>query len=212
MVTPIQYMSKSRVSALRAWSPRQCVELLSVTFFMGTLGIWNWFRPVLRLTSPLANRIALLTLLLIPWFGVWLVWPHVVGWRRAPFVTAVLPLLGFGALSAGLVGIFDLPYAVLSPSQLGFDPVKRLEFPGSTAVLYLTDCGATCSWGLELRHELQIFPGLLLVRDVAGWYPAHRAVLRRVGPWEIDVVIAPYANREPRAREERVRLKPFVYF
>jgi hypothetical protein len=212
MATNIHEMPRVRPSAMRAWPIRRRVELMSLTFFCGIFGNWNWMHPVLRFTDPLANRVALLLLLLIPWLGVWLIWSYLGVWRRAVFVGALLPFLAYNTFCAGLVGIFDLPFALVSPSSLGFDPVDRVAFPHSAAVLYLTDCGATCSWGLELRHELQILPGLLLVRDVAGWYPAHKAVLRRVGPWELDVVIAPYANREPRVREARVRLKPFVYF
>jgi hypothetical protein len=203
---------RTTLSRIRAWPLIARVCLMSATSLLGYLGYLNWQHAVLRLTSVPGNRLALMLALLIPWLGAWAVWPDVRGWRRVAFGLALLLPLGFATATASIVGMFGLPTALFDPSHVGFDPVQRVTFPGSAAVLYLTNCGAPCSFGLVLRHERSVVPGLLLVRDLADWYPADSAVIQRRGQWDLKITVAPYGTRELRQREEHVVIKPWVYF
>lgn len=73
----------------------------------------------------------------------------------------------------------DLSYILLS------------ELPSGSSVmrLYRTDCGATCSYGLELRSEIDTAIGIKFVRPVWSKYRSERdAQLRAVSSQHIQVV------------------------
>jgi hypothetical protein len=82
-------------------------------------------------------------------------------------VVAVLP-----ASCTAFDVVLSLP---TEPSDPGFDPVLRQRNGSSDLVLYRTNCGATCSYGLVLRQERRIVPGLRIARRLADWYPAYTA-------------------------------------
>lgn len=73
----------------------------------------------------------------------------------------------------------DLSYLLLGDVPMGRQNMR----------LYRTDCGATCSYGLELRAEFDIGVGLKIVRPVWSKYRTDpNAQLRPIGPNHIQVV------------------------
>ena len=195
-------------------TPRRRITLAASLLAVFLLGVWNWDAPVLRLTSPLGNVVVLFGFFLLPWVAVVIIRPMLTfgGWRRVAFILAVTPLLAYSSFTAALIGCFELPSAVQRPAHLGFDPIQRVILPNSTLVLYLTDCGATCSFGLLLRQERALLPGVLLVRDLGGWYPAEKAKITRGGTMGVRVAIEPYFGRVAQDRQAFFRPRPWLYF
>ena len=79
--------------------------------------------------------------------------------------------------------------------DFGFEPVWRQQRGASELVLYRTNCGAPCSFGLVLRQERRIVPGVRAVRRLDGWYPADSATLSPISSNEIRVEVAPYGHK-----------------
>jgi hypothetical protein len=66
--------------------------------------------------------------------------------------------------------------------------------------MYRTDCGATCSYGIVLRHEVSLIGPVRAVRNVWVGYPAESASVRLVDAHSLT------------ANGERVRLLSHVVF
>jgi hypothetical protein len=83
-----------------------------------------------------------------------------------------------------LLGIsLDLAATTPGESDIGFAPIHRISLPhGGALVVYRTNCGATCDFGIVVRQERALIPGLLLVRNVYGKYPAHDALVEITAP------------------------------
>jgi len=75
----------------------------------------------------------------------------------------------------------DLSYLLLGDVPMGRQNMR----------LYSTNCGATCSYGLELRAEFDIGAGLKIVRPVWSKYRTDpNAKLQLIGPNHIQVLEA----------------------
>ena len=90
-----------------------------------------------------------------------------------------------------------------------FAPIRYVVLDNSRLALYRTDMGATTSWGLVLRQETELLPGLLLVREVYNNYRARDADVTLVSPTEVRIICQ--SGWEDR-RDVMVTLKPHVYF
>jgi hypothetical protein len=67
---------------------------------------------------------------------------------------------------------FELATTGFAEEDGSFMPLRRLPLErGGRLVVYQTNCGATCSFGVVVRHERVLMPGvLLLVRNVFSRY------------------------------------------
>lgn len=97
------------------------------------------------------------------------------GWRRAGFAVAAvvaLPSSMFAAIAwmaaASLEGDVDT----------AFEPLDEVRMGASHVRLYRTNCGATCAYGLELREEHEVLPGVRRVRSVWSLYRASEGRLQ----------------------------------
>jgi hypothetical protein len=154
------------------------------------LAMLNWGHPVLRLSTSYANLLVIWLLLILP-----------LGVAIAALVTQrgrVRWLLLTLAIPAVLVSVIPFLGASLEllttgfgEPDSGFDPVQRTALPhGGELVVYLTDCGATCSVGAVVRHERTLVPGvLLLVRNVysTSRYRAEDVRVELVGEYRARV-------------------------
>ena len=165
-----------------------------------------------RFEGTMANEVALLVLLLLPVPVVVLLVCRLNGWRLAVTLAVLLPLFAFNTCTAFFIGGFVLPMDADAPTDLSLVVLQRLTVGGSDVVLYRTNCGATCSFGLEARQERALIPHRFnLVRVIAHWYPASEGALEATGPQRVRINVA--AAREdgaPPSIEYTVRR--WVYF
>jgi len=136
--------------------------------------------PFVRFHSQLANQVAFLGVLLLP-VAASITGTGVSG-RKTRWLLR-LPLAPFA-----IVGVLlGLPAAIglLHTARLGFDPafepIARYALDSRGLTVYRTNCGAPCSYGIVVREERPLVPGLLLVRDVYRQYPADTVELRVLG-------------------------------
>jgi len=179
------------------------------TVLAGFLGVlllvWNCMHPVFRTMSALANYRIMIAALLLPWpLGVLSWWVRPL-WARST-----------GMMAGGMLGIlFLLPAscAGLEADQLatsGSDPsfkvTSEVQLSHSRIRAYQTDGGATTDFGLVVRQEMQLVPGLLLVRDVYFEYHAQGGRLES----KLDGRVLVYPKRD-RAEGPPVTLCPARY-
>ena len=179
---------------------RELASLGVVTLF----GFFMMGFPVVRFTSPAANFAFGCAVFTLPVFAPILVLR--LDAERLPRILAALaltPLVGFSLFVALLTGscLQDIRAAGVDAS---FKPVAVLPLSGSHLTAYRTNGGATTDFGIVVRHEMRVLPGVLLVRDVFDEYHAADASLRLVGPDRVEVRTA--------HRGTVVQLRRFVYF
>jgi hypothetical protein len=177
---------------------KRAVSIAGATGFF----FWQLRHPVLLFAAPLLNSLLGYALALaLPWLTVAAIF--FLGRRWAKILGGVLslPLLLYSfvwLLGLGLLGV-------------GFDRFAETEWKGSSVRLYRTNHGAFTDFGVVVRQEREVFPGILVVRKLDDFYPCfslglvadEKAVLLRRG--EPDCPGFP-------GRERVYPLKPLVYF
>jgi hypothetical protein len=153
---------------------------------MFLLGMANFLTPVIRLSSPLANYVTFLGILLIPWMVVALAFLV-----RPVWAAAAIGTLGVAAgLASGILALFVAlsTYLVWTNGRdEGFLPVSEVHTDAGVVRAYETNGGATTDYGLIVRQERAIFPGVLLVKNVYSEYHARGGRVERLGPDRVRV-------------------------
>jgi hypothetical protein len=106
-------------------------------------------------------------------------------WRRALSVVAFfvsIPLLL-------LASLFSLAVVGTSVQAIG-----SLKSEHAAYCIYRTDGGAMTSFGIVLKREHSIVPGLKLVTIVRNYYPASDATLERLPSGLFRLTVAPYGK------------------
>jgi hypothetical protein len=173
-----------------------CIGVLLTVFALG----WaNWRAPVLRLASPSANIAAFIVVLLTPAAAL------VVAFRRPWMRWISVLLLPIAAIAAFLALFAILDYRdVLNRGQdFSFELVRELPQDGYVLRVYRTNGGATTAFGVVVRQERSVLPGIRLVRDVYRRHHADDAQVDRSRPGRFVF--------DGRASESRT-LSPWVWF
>jgi hypothetical protein len=124
-------------------------------------------------------------------------------WARALAIVLVLPLL----LYTFVAPFFML---ILTNSSV-FDRFAETEWKRSAVRQYRVNGGATTDFGVEIRHERAILPGVLIVRTLDTFYPCHS--LKVVSTSEGVQIEDDRSDCESFSGQRRsYRLKRFVYF
>jgi hypothetical protein len=93
-----------------------------------------------------------------------------------------------------------------------FEPIWNQQRGASKLVLYRNNCGATCDFGLVLRQERRIAPGLRLVRFLESWYRAYAATVIPISPNRLRVEIAPYPDDRAKPIIDTVMINPSFFW
>jgi hypothetical protein len=197
-------LSAEGMSASRVARGHRARQELVIVLAVLVLGFLNLEFPIIRFSWQTANLVFGTALFTLP-----LVLPLLVlrlNARRLPRILAAIIIAPFVAVSL-LVALLTGSCAQDSRAN-GFDPsfepIAVLPVSGSQVTAYRTNGGAMTRFGIVVRHERPILPGLLLVRNVFGAYPASEATLRASGAQGIEVLIGDRATL--------LKLDRFVYF
>ena len=163
--------------------------------------LFNWRSPHIRLEPSYLNNLVFAAACIAPWFALLLVRPfqHL----------AVRVILRTWAIGAGLV-LLPLALGSLLLDMGSSRPVLgSIDTGRYTVRLYETNCGAVCSYGVAVWQENRPVPGILLVRDLGGFYPANAPSYTVIRPDSIRVDVPAYGGRAPaRFREYRLHDLP----
>lgn len=167
----------------------------------------NWKFPVLRCEPRWLNPPALLASFTLPWIALLFGWRAVRGWaQRLAIVATLSPLL----LSSVIFGAFvfsEASTAIRERNDDAYERIAETRVRFGTLALYRTSGGATTPFWIEVRHELRLVPGLVLVRELPGFRPAYEAKIVAVSGSRVKVIAS---ESSPPSRE--YELKRFVYF
>ena len=137
------------------------------------LACWlNWRYPVFRFTSPALDQaffVAFMFLLAAAAVFAIAVRPSWVGWPMA----AVLAVPAAGASLLALLALPGVAETFASGRNTAFEPIHLIRTSRGDVRAYRTNGGATTSFGIVVRQERVLFPGLKVVRDIYHAYPAY---------------------------------------
>jgi hypothetical protein len=130
-------------------------------------------------------------------------------WSKAIALTAVVPLLLYSAVFLLVLAMTGLAHK--NGRDLSFDRFAETHWKESDVRLYRTDGGATTDFGVVIRQERSLFPGVLLVRRLDDFYPCHSLDTART---ETGITVTDGRSQCTGFQEKRrvYRLKPFLYF
>lgn len=150
--------------------------------------LWhNFLNPVLRLWHPAANQLFFLVGLSLPWMAAWrLMRARPVALRAIALLVLAIPCLwsGLWMLLAGS----NLGRTLRSGHDGSFEPIAELATPGGRLRAYRTNGGATTDFGVVIREEKGVFPGLYRVRRIDSRYHTYGARLERLPQHRVRVI------------------------
>lgn len=189
----------------------------SLVLLLGTtlLAVLNWKFPFLRFTNHWANDgfavlFSILPLLLLGG----LIMRSLKGFNRwvSALLTGVLLLLAVPCmllltykvtiLAFDFIGLMSLPPHA-NDQDGSFEKMAQVD---EHLAVYRTNGGATTAYGIVVRQERPLLPGVLLVKDVFSQYRLENVACRKTGP-RLTI-------RHPSSGQvlKEVTLKPFLYF
>ena len=153
-------------------------------------GLMNFFFPVIRLQYHVAHQIFGLLLLFIPWVLV------INGFFFRRMLVKII-----NVIILIIPCLIALPFAFLITfsSQDSFMPIHHLNLESFSVMAYRTNGGATTDFGVVVRQEKEIVPGVLLVKQL--YSKNHRA----------DILIKRLNDSVIEIDGERIVLKRNVY-
>src|SRR5260221_9586327 len=163
------------------------LKIIAIASAVFALGILNAFFPILRFSNDLANQVAIIFILIIPLI-VFLLSFFIPNKRvKIVLIVTLLPVVGLC-----LIGQFFL-WTAFTVSARGdyrpFDPISTVAVNGTQIIAYRTDGGATTDFGIVVRQQRRLMPGLLIVRNLYSEYHAYDARLEVAGPAAVRVIM-----------------------
>jgi ABC-type sulfate transport system permease component len=195
-------------TVFRRWLRRGYAGCLSI-FVLGWVNYFFW--PVLRFTNPTANAVVLALAFLMP------VAASVLGFflfraTKSPgrFAVAVALTLA-NALPLVVVGFHLLSLTAANGIDSGFELINAVPIDGGRIAVYRTDGGALTSFGIVVRQERLVVPGVLVVRKLCGGYPAKEAQVTVEPSGWASIHVPDYRDGGP-TQDCRVKVRRYVYF
>jgi hypothetical protein len=115
-------------------------------------------------------------------------------WRWVLCAAAFLVSIPFVLFA--LFASMELATVAAKSVDPSFEPVGELQSEHAAYRVYRTNGGAMTSFGIVLRRERFLAPGLKLVRVVRNFYPASEATLERLPSGLFRLTVAPYGQRD----------------
>lgn len=162
----------------------------------------NWWFEWLRFSSPRANHLFMAAVLLLPvilfimvhrlpslkirTIGIVLMFPILL--------VSILLLTGWAFMMTMWVpGVWqkDVDYS--------FEKIRQEVISGNNYSIFRTNWGATSSFGIVVRREVKVLPGLLRVKRVCECYPANEVQLLKNEKGSFECLFPPYGTKRPDA-------------
>jgi hypothetical protein len=162
------------------------VLLIAALYFSPTVPRFSY----LPLNYLFAIALALMLPITLMIFTFSIRWTWLRWIARAAAVLIFLPMAMFA-----LLALFQLIAGVTGSTDTSFEKIAELNGNHGTYRLYRTNGGAMTSFGLVLRRERAILPGLKLVTVLRSYYPASDATLESISSARGRLTVAPYTER-----------------
>lgn len=132
---------------------------------IGTVVFFRQLRhPFVRFAWPFANEVTAFVLALgLPWLTNVMIYRLGARLTRIVSIVAAVPLL----LWSGCIFLVFM----IAGFQFGPEKIFETNWKGSVIRLYRVNGGATTDFGVVIRQERTVFPGILLVHDLDEFYP-----------------------------------------
>jgi hypothetical protein len=174
------------------------------------LGVWvltlvNWRLPFVRFSNHWANAAFGLLVSLIPFGLIGVGIGHLSTYRNRGVSTALslgLLLLSLPQVVVVLVEALSLP-PLANEDDASFAKIAQID---EQLAIYRTNGGATTDYGIVVRQEQRLVPGVLLVKQVFSKYGISYLNYTKVG--NHLTIIDPASTLVT----HEVELKRFVYF
>jgi len=168
---------------------------------------FNLVCPVVRLSFQFANYAAFAFAQLIPFRII-----HLAGmrsgwhrWRALVIGVLLAPL----ALSMGCGAAACAALAV--PADPSFERRQSVPTDYGVVAVYRTNGGAMTSFGIVVRQECRVLPGLWLVRPIANEYPADEAIVDWQKPGSVRISFKDNREKQPVTHAITFRLRHFCW-
>lgn len=196
--------------ALEDAAPSPAPRLASISLGLAVvyaIGMYNAWSPSVRFASALANWIALGGMQLIPIALFALSLSTGALWTRALRAIALIPIVVVAAIFASCAA-FEGASIVARGTSPSFERLSSIPFSNGGLTAYRTNGGAMTSFGIVVRQECVLLPGILRVRDVWSAYPAYEVSMRRIGADRFQFSTPAYGKRRRTEMREVVELRP----
>jgi hypothetical protein len=168
------------------------------------LGIANWQFPFLRFTSHWANEAVALLVSIIPLILIGAGIRHLnkfrTPWASVPLTLGLL-LVSLPFLAIVAFQVVTFPFGEEDDASLA-----KIEQIDEHLAVYRTNGGATSAYGIVVRQEQRLLPGVLLVKQLFSHYGISSIGCTKVG--NHLTIIDPSLT----LGTHEVLLKRFVYF
>jgi hypothetical protein len=197
------------------WRPvltKRLAHLLGIgaCFTATAILYWQLRHPVIRFYWPIVNAGL--------WFGLMLALPWLADLLLYRLGTPSARVASIAvAVSLVIYSCCLLPFALLTAvsirldRDLSFDRFSEMPWKGSTVRLYRLDGGATTDYGVLIRHELAILPGVYVVRNLDSFYHCYSINLAATKTGVRADAKGCYCT-EFTDRQRNYRLQRFIYF
>lgn len=171
---------------------------------------WQLRHPLVRFEWPIANDIiGFATALCLPWFTEGAILRMGRRWSKLTALIALVPLLLYSAVVLLGLGMTWLLYD--RSRDLPFVRFAATDWKGSKVRVYQTNGFFSTDFGVVIRQERNLLPGLLLVRQLGDFNGCYS--LDAEGT-DVGVTVSD-KNSECRGFQgqgRQYRLRPFLYF
>jgi hypothetical protein len=187
---------------LRVTTERKRAVVLAVWAVVYTLVIANWWSGGVRFSSARLNYFFMAAIFYSPLLAAWLVIPASNRlWKLSLVILAPVALVS-AALCAGTVFMLVLwvPDILWHDVDRSFQRMREQRLGDEVLAVFRTNGGATTDYGIVVRRESGILPGLRFVTPLCASYPADDVMLTRVGRDTTRCEFPTDPNEHPRAR------------
>ena len=178
-------------------------------FGLYLIGIVNELWGGLRFESPAWNYWFALCLNQIPLILLCVAltvgrrWKIVASLALLPLVLTSLVISLFTALS-----LQDISLDGVDP---GFERIETIEWAGTRIQVYRTNAGAPTPFGIAVRHEMTVLPGILLVKTIYSNGRAEDPTVHLAGKDRLQIDI-PKQGPDRTPEKCQVPLKRHIFF
>lgn len=154
------------------WIIKQKVKIFIFMNIIFLLSILNFFFPLIRFQNQLSNLRFIVIILSMPFLLT------IYGFFLENFFVKIISIIIEGLISI-IAFVFVLIISINIGSTIeagynpGFEKIKNYQAEKYEVNTYRSNGGATTSYGIVIRQEKKIIPGIILVRNIYNEYPRY---------------------------------------